>query len=61
MTATARKLAVLFYSTLRYAYQDQGVAYYEEQYRKRVLKRLRQRAKEMGFQLSAIEPTGGVS
>jgi hypothetical protein len=33
VTATARKLAVLFYNTLRYgmAYQDPGASYYEEQ------------------------------
>ena len=63
VTATARKLAVLFYNTLRYgmAYQDQGVAYYEEQHRKRVLKRLRQRAKELGFQLTAVGAASGVS
>ena len=63
VTATARKLAVLFYNTLRYGmvYQDQGVAYYEEQHRKRVLKRLRQRAKEMGFQLTMVEAASGVS
>jgi transposase len=33
VTATARKLAVLFYNTLRYGmtYQDPGASYYEEQ------------------------------
>jgi len=63
VTATARKLAVLFYNTLRYgmAYQDQGVAYYQEQHRKRVLKGLRRRAKELGFELAPVEPASGVS
>jgi len=63
VTATARKLAVLFYNALRYgmAYQDPGVSYYEEQYRKRVLKGLRRRAKEFGYELSATPVTEGVS
>jgi len=35
VTATARKLAVLFYNALRFgmAYADPGVSYYEERYR----------------------------
>ena len=63
MTATARKLAVLFYNALRYgmAYQDPGVAHYEEQHRKRLLKGLRRRAKELGFELAAVEAGSGVS
>ena len=63
VTATARKLAVLFYNALRYgmAYQDPGVAYYEEQHRKRLLKGLRRRAKELGFELAAVETGPGVS
>jgi transposase len=63
VTATARKLAVLFYNTLRYgmAYQDPGVAYYEEQYRQRVLKGLRRRAKELGYTLQETTAAVGVS
>ena len=63
VTATARKLAVLFYNTLRYgmAYQDPGAAYYEEQYRQRVLKSLRRRAKELGYELQAATALAGVS
>ncbi len=63
VTATARKLAVLFYNALRYgmAYQDPGMAYYEEQHRTRVLKGLRRRAKELGFELAAVEVGRGVS
>jgi transposase len=63
VTATARKLAVLFYNTLRYgmAYQDPGAAYYEAQYRSRVLKGLRRRAKELGYELQEIAAVVGVS
>ena len=63
VTATARKLAVLFYNALRYgmAYEDPGASYYEERYRERVLKGLRRRAKELGYELSEIGATEGVS
>ena len=63
VTATARKLAVLFYNALRYgmAYQDPGAAYYEEQYRQRVLKGLRRRAKELGYTLQETPAAVGVS
>ncbi len=63
VTATARKLAVLFYNALRYGmdYKDPGVAYYEEQHRQRVLKGLRRRAHELGYQLSVPGSTAEVS
>ena len=63
VTATARKLAVLFYNTLRYgmAYEDPGAAYYEDRYRQRVLKGLRRRAKEFGYELTAVGSAEGVS
>ena len=53
VTATARKLAVLFYNALRYgmAYADPGVDYYEERYRERVTRHLHRRARQMGFTL----------
>ena len=56
VTATARKLAVLFYNTLRYgmAYEDPGAAYYEDRYRQRVLKGLRRRAKQFGYKLTEV-------
>ena len=40
--ATARKIAVLFYNTLRHgmAYTDPGATYYEDRYRQRVLHNL---------------------
>ncbi len=63
VTATARKLAVLFYNTLRYgmAYQDPGASYYEEQYRQRVLNGLRRRAKALGYELLETAAVEGVS
>jgi hypothetical protein len=63
VTATARKLAGLFYHPVRYgmAYQDPGAVYYEEQYRQRVLKSLRRRAKELGYALQAATALEGVS
>lgn len=63
VTATARKLAVLFYNTLRHGlrYQDPGVSYYEERYRQRVLKGLKQRAKEFGYELRPSSVMPGVS
>ena len=59
VTATARKIAVLFYNTLRHGmeYDDPGAAYYEERYRQRVLSNLRRRAKALGYVLQqATEP-----
>ena len=63
VTATARKLAVLFYKTLRYGmtYQDPGATYYEEQYRGRLLKGLRRRAKDLGCDLVETAAVEGVS
>jgi transposase len=62
VTATARKLAVLFYNTLRYgrAYQDPGADHYEARYRERVLRSLTRRAQELGYQLEPV-PEAGVS
>lgn len=53
VTATARKIAVLFYNTLRHgsAYVDPGVNYYEERYRQRTLENLRRRADALGYTL----------
>ena len=53
VTATARKLAVLFYNTLRHgaAYVDPGANYYEERYRQRTITNLRRRAESLGFAL----------
>ncbi len=62
VTATARKLAVLFYNTLRYGtnYSDPGASYYEERHRVRVLNNLSRRATELGYVLEPA-PEVGVS
>jgi hypothetical protein len=56
ITATARKLAVLFYNTLRYGWQyaDPGASYYEQRYRERALANLRRRAQSLGYVLQEI-------
>ena len=53
VTATARKIATLFYNTLRHGidYADPGASYYEDRYRARVLANLRRRAKSLGYML----------
>jgi transposase len=53
ITATARKIAVLFYNMLRHgmSYADPGATYYEERYRQRVLGNLQRRAKSLGYVL----------
>ena len=53
ITATARKLAILVYRTLKdgLVYQDPGAAAYDAQHRLRVLRRLRLRAANLGFAL----------
>ena len=65
MTATARKIAVLFYNSLRHGmkHDDPGAMQYEERYRSRVIANLRRRAKTFGFSLEEIsgEPDMGVS
>jgi transposase len=60
VTATARKIAVLLYNTLRHgmAYVDPGADYYEERYRKRTIDNLRRRADALGFSLVQA-PTPG--
>ncbi len=53
VTATARKIATIVYQMIknRTPYQDQGAAHYEEQYRERVLRNLRRKAKKLGLDL----------
>jgi hypothetical protein len=60
VTATARKIAVLFYNTLRHGmtYKDPGASHYEEKYRSRVLGNLQRRAKALGFILQEIPDQG---
>jgi transposase len=57
VTATARKIAVLFYNALRHGmdYTDPGASEYEERYRHRVLINLQRRAKSMGYVLQPAD------
>jgi transposase len=57
VTATARKIAVLFYNAMRFGmdYQDPGAAHYEQKYRERVIKQLHRRAAEFGFILQEAQ------
>jgi len=57
ITATARKLAVLVYHTLKgdFDYNDPGAHAYEEQHRDRTLRNLRNRARQLGFGLVDVE------
>ena len=63
VTATARKIAVLFYNTLRLgmSYHDPGAAAYEERHRTRVLANLQRRAKTLGFTLAPLSNAEAVS
>jgi transposase len=63
ITATARKIAVLFYNTLRHGMNDTdpGAASYEERYRQRVLANLKRRAKALGYALQQIPSDVAVS
>jgi hypothetical protein len=53
ITATARKIAVIYYSLLKYGteYVEKGEQWYDEQYRSRVERNLRRRAADLGFDL----------
>jgi transposase len=53
VTATARKMAVLFYTLMRFgkAYIDPGADYYEQQYRERVIRALSRKAASLGYSL----------
>src|SRR5689334_8558095 len=54
VTATARKIAVLFYKTLRHgmSYKDPGADHYEQQYRSRVLANLQRRGEGNGLRIA---------
>jgi len=53
VTATARKIAILFYNAMRFGidYKDPGADHYEQQYRDRVIKQLHRRAAQFGLTL----------
>jgi transposase len=61
LTAAAYKLARILYRMLMHGagYVDQGEATYEERYRDRLLRNLKRRAAELGFQLTAISSSTG--
>jgi transposase len=61
VTATARKIAALFYNAVRHGmeYDDPGASFYETRYRKRVVENLHRRAKTLGFVLQPLEPIPG--
>lgn len=63
VTATARKIAVLFYNALRHGmdYVDPGASHYETRYRARVVHNLHRRAKAFGFALHPIKAAPGIS
>jgi hypothetical protein len=63
VTATARKIAVLFYNAVRYGmdYLDPGASSYETRYRTRVVNNLHRRAKAFGFVLQRLEPKVGAA
>ena len=63
VTATARKIAVLFCNTLRFGmtYRDPGAAAYEERHCSRVLANLHRGAKSLGFALAPMPIAEAVS
>jgi transposase len=63
ITATAHKLAILFYRSVRYGqeYVELGSQLYEENYRQRLQRQLEKNAKNLGFQLVPVQPNNPVS
>lgn len=57
ITATARKLATLIYRMLKYGmeYVDRGQQAYEQQYQERLLRSLRKRAHQMGYEIVTLQ------
>lgn len=57
VTATARKIAALFYNAMRYGmdYRGPGADHNEQQYRDQVIKQLRRRAAQFWFALQPQE------
>lgn len=55
VTATARKIAILFYNAMRYGmqYKDPGADQYEKNYRDRVIRNLKRRADKFGLVVQA--------
>lgn len=63
ITATAHKLARLFYRLWSSGgtYADPGINYYEQRYQEQIVKGLRKKAQAMGFELVATPSTQIVS
>ena len=63
VTATARKIAVLFYNAVRHGmdYVDPGASAYEERYKARVINGLQRRARSFGFVLQPAPPASGMA
>lgn len=61
VTATARKIATLFYNLLRHGatYQDPGADLSEERYRQKVVANLVRKARSLGYQLVESPAPGG--
>jgi len=59
ITATAHKIARIFYHMLKYKqeYQDPGSNFYEQKYRDRVIKNLKRKAKALGLELVPLQPS----
>jgi len=58
VTATAHKIARIYYNMLKYGkdYVDQGQDYYNKRYQDRVIKGLQKKAEAMGYQLVECAP-----
>ena len=63
VTATARKIAVLFYNAVRHGmdYVDPGASAYGERYKARVVNGLQRRARSLGFVLQPASPASGMA
>lgn len=57
ITATAHKIARIFYNMLKYGteYTDLGQEYYEQRYKDRVIANLKRKAKNLGYKLITIK------
>ena len=53
ITATARKIACLFYRLFKYGknYVEEGIEYYEKKYRENTVTKLKKAAKHLGYEL----------
>lgn len=63
ITATARKIACIFYRMLKHgqAYVEMGLEHYEKKYKERVEKSFRKKAAELGFDLVPLQKSAMVA